>query len=324
MVKAVLLNKACDAQDLKLQDISMPKLVNRQVLVRNTYLGVNYTDIAQRSGAYKIDFPNVIGVEAVGVIEEMAPSVPNNLKVGQRVGYCTIPYGAYTEKRVINYEYLIPIPKEITDQQVVGYMFKALMANILLFKVVVPNTVIPSLLFDAASCTGVIISQIAKIYNIKLSGMVSNKSDVKIAKKNGCVEVFVMNGDVVKEIKETHPKGFLNIMDSVYSKETFSLSTQIIQDQGIYIMYDSLLSRNMKFDWRDIRKSSAYFVSPSFFNVYSDLVLLQTVVQDLFKLVIDGKVQVNILAEYLLNQVGKAHKFIEDKKDVGGSVIIKV
>ncbi len=71
-----------------------------EALIRQTAVGLNYIDVYQRSGGYKLDLPARIGMEGVGVVEAIGEGV-DHVKVGSRVGYVMgpqvpMPKNAYT------------------------------------------------------------------------------------------------------------------------------------------------------------------------------------------------------------------------------------
>ena len=82
-----------------------------QVLLRHTFVGLNFIDINHRSGAYPLkSLPAVIGMEAAGVIESTGPGV-EGFSEGDRVTYCMV-LGSYAERRVISAEHLCRVTVE--------------------------------------------------------------------------------------------------------------------------------------------------------------------------------------------------------------------
>ena len=66
--------------------------------LRQTKVGLNYIDVYQRSGGYKLALPAGIGMEGVGVVDAIGDGV-EDVKVGDRVGYVMGPPGSYAEQR---------------------------------------------------------------------------------------------------------------------------------------------------------------------------------------------------------------------------------
>lgn len=84
-MKAVVVNKSCKANDLKLSDIEMPKIKDNWVLVKVMAFGMNHSEVLFRK--FEIDNPNfkkpiVPGIECVGIIENPSNT---NFKKGDKV-----------------------------------------------------------------------------------------------------------------------------------------------------------------------------------------------------------------------------------------------
>ena len=69
---------------LRVEDIAVAAPGKGQVRLRQTAIGVNFTDIYNRTGLYQQPLPIVLGHEAAGVVEAVGDDVPG-VKVGDRV-----------------------------------------------------------------------------------------------------------------------------------------------------------------------------------------------------------------------------------------------
>ena len=68
-MKAVTFKKFGGPEVLEIQDIEIGKPGQKEVLVKNLSIGLNFIDTYHRSGLYPIPLPSGIGLEACGVIE---------------------------------------------------------------------------------------------------------------------------------------------------------------------------------------------------------------------------------------------------------------
>src|SRR2546422_11108660 len=66
--------------------------------VRHKACGLNFLDVYQRSGLYKIPLPSGMGNEGAGVVEAIGSGVTQG-RVGDRVAYAGGAPGAYSEVR---------------------------------------------------------------------------------------------------------------------------------------------------------------------------------------------------------------------------------
>jgi NADPH:quinone reductase len=82
-VKAVVLEKACTAQELLVREVPLPKVKPGWVLVKIKAFGINRSEIYTRQGhSPSVKLPRIIGIECVG---EIADPSDSSFKNGQRV-----------------------------------------------------------------------------------------------------------------------------------------------------------------------------------------------------------------------------------------------
>src|SRR5688572_4317091 len=111
---------------LELSSVEVPAPGPLEVLVRHTAIGLNYIDTYHRSGLYPLPtLPHGLGVEAAGVVEALGPNV-SGLELGQRVAYATAGPGAYSTRRVVKAEQLVPIPERVSDEVAAAVLLKGM------------------------------------------------------------------------------------------------------------------------------------------------------------------------------------------------------
>src|SRR5690349_2579940 len=96
-MKAIQVNHAGDSTLLKMTEHPMPVCGADEVLVQLKAVGVNFIDIYQRMGSYKVSgYPYTPGKEGSGIVTEVGNSV-KSFKKGDRVAFCTATTGTYAE-----------------------------------------------------------------------------------------------------------------------------------------------------------------------------------------------------------------------------------
>src|SRR5436305_14676290 len=93
---------------LRLEDIPEPKPEAGQAVVKIEAAGVNFIDVYQRTGLYKVPMPFTLGQEAAGSVAAVGPGVTEP-KVGDRVAYTSI-LGAYAEYAVVPADRVVALP----------------------------------------------------------------------------------------------------------------------------------------------------------------------------------------------------------------------
>src|SRR5437588_8625568 len=98
-MKAIRVHTPGGAEALRLEDIPEPKPEAGQALVKIEAAGVNFIDVYQRTGLYKVPLPFTLGQEAAGGVAAVGPGVAEP-KVRERVAYTAV-LGAYAEYAVV-------------------------------------------------------------------------------------------------------------------------------------------------------------------------------------------------------------------------------
>src|SRR5215204_6375761 len=86
VMKAIIVEKVGGPDVLVYADKERPETKAGEALIKVEAIGLNYIDIYHRTGLYTLPLPFTPGMEAAGVVEEIAQDV-TNVAVGDRVAY---------------------------------------------------------------------------------------------------------------------------------------------------------------------------------------------------------------------------------------------
>ncbi|HLK70657.1 MAG TPA: alcohol dehydrogenase catalytic domain-containing protein, partial [Steroidobacteraceae bacterium] len=101
------------ADVLRHESLELPAPGPREVLVRHTAVGVNFSDVYLRTGLYARALPSGVGTEAAGIIEKVGRGV-REFKPGQHVAYYWTEPGAYASARVVPADLLLRLPRGLS------------------------------------------------------------------------------------------------------------------------------------------------------------------------------------------------------------------
>ena len=233
MAKAIILKEYGKSEVLKLEDIKVQKPQENEISIKQTAIGVHFHDVYVRSGLYKtLSLPGIPGLEAAGIVEEVGKKV-TNFKPGDKVGYITKNYGAYTSHRNLDHKIAIKIPKNISAELIATNFSRALTVQMLMEEVtnVKANDII--LITAVTGGVGKIFSQRAKSIGALVIGSVSSKEKALLAKSYGCDYTLIYDQpDFISQIMDiTDGKGVDKVFDSV-GKDTFENSIKSIRACG--------------------------------------------------------------------------------------------
>jgi NADPH:quinone reductase len=75
-VKAVRIHRNGGPEELRLEVVAVGSPGPGEARIRHTAIGVNFIDVHHRTGRYPLpSFPQILGMEAAGVVEEVGPGV---------------------------------------------------------------------------------------------------------------------------------------------------------------------------------------------------------------------------------------------------------
>ncbi len=322
-MKAIIIDKIGGPKVLKVKNIDAPKKFKKHdVLVRQTYAGVNFFDVCYRKGQYSLDkFPNILGLEGVGVIEAVGSGV-KEFAVGERVAYGTGSIGSYQEKRIIEKRHLVVVPDGISDKIAAAVMTKGLMAHSLLFRAYQVGRAKKVLVHSAAGGVGQFLCQWAKHLGVEVIGVVGSKEKINIALENGCRYVINSSvGNFYEEVKKiTKNLGVGAVYDGV-GKDTLENSLKCLWPMGVCMSYGESSGKTEKLDLNHLVKHSLYLTRPTLSIYKANRVELSLAANDIFDLILRGALRPRI-TEYSFTDVAKAHYDLESRKSVG-SIVLK-
>ena len=322
-MKAVKIEKNGGPEVIKIEEITLSKPGNDEVLIEHVAIGLNYIDNYHRSGLYPLKLPTGIGIEASGIIKEVGPNV-SNFSVGDKVAYSAIPLGAYSTHRIYKTKNLVKVPDGIDLTLAATLMTKGLTTFYLLHKTYAVSSGETILFHAAAGGVGQIFCQWAKSLGCKVIGTVGSDEKINLAKKNGCDEVInYSKEDFAKKVMElTDGKGLPVVYDGV-GKSTFEKSLECLKTRGMMVSFGNASGALSPIDvTKMLQPKGLFFVRPSMGQYLSTNEELNEASKVLFEKISSGKVKIEIFKKYKLDDVAQAHIDLESRKITGPAVII--
>ena len=322
-MKAIKIEKNGGPEVIRIEEITLGKPGNDEVLIEHVAIGLNYIDNYHRSGLYPLKLPTGIGLEASGIIKEVGSNV-SNFSVGDKVAYSAIPLGAYSTHRIYKTKNLVKVPDGIDLTLAATLMTKGLTTFYLLHKTYPVSSGETILYHAAAGGVGQIFCQWAKSLGCKVIGTVGSDEKINLAKKNGCDEVInYSKEDFAKKVMElTNGKGLPVVYDGV-GKSTFEKSLECLKTRGMMVSFGNASGALTPLDiTKMLQPKGLFFVRPSMGQYLSTNEELNEASKVLFEKISSGKVKIEIFKKYKLDDVVQAHIDLESRKITGPAVII--
>lgn len=320
---AIAAAKAGGPEVLHEIDLSTPAPKAGEVLVKHNAIGVNFIDTYFRSGLYPwpVDKDLVLGSEAAGAVAALGEGV-TGFAVGDRVAY-TIPNGAYVSERVIEARHLVRLPDAVSDEVAAAAMLKGLTAHYLLhrsFKVEKGQTV---LFHAAAGGVGLIAGQWLAAKGVTAIGTAGGPEKCALAAQHGYAHTIdYKSEDFVERVKEiTGGEGVHAVYDSI-GHDTIAGSMNCLKTFGTLVNFGQSSGPYLDFKLSDLAVGSYTVTRPVLFHFTADRAYLESAAVDLFSLIENGTLKINVNQRYPLAKANQAHIALEGRKTTGSTVLI--
>ena len=304
-----------------LEEIAVPEPKPGEVRVKVAAAGLNFIDVYQRSGQYKMPLPFTPGMEAAGVVDALGAGV-HGVHVGERVAYCMVS-GAYAEYALAPAAKLVPVPDAVGMEQAAALMVQGMTAHYLALSTDPRKPGDTALVHAAAGGAGRLLVQMAKRCGARVLATVGSQEKAVLARSAGADEVILYNEvdfeAVVKEV--TGGKGVEVVYDSV-GKTTFDKSLNCLRPRGYMVLYGQASGAVGLLDPQILNaKGSLFLTRPSLGHYLLTRDELLSRSGDLFDWLAAGELDVRIDQVFPLAQAADAHAYIEGRRTMGKVVL---
>ena len=322
--KAIRMTQFGGPDVLQYTEIDLPDPGPGQVRLRHTAIGLNFIDTYYRTGLYPTELPSGLGSEAAGVVEAIGEGV-SGLTVGSRVVYTgRAPMDAYSERRNIPADMLVPLPEGVSDEQAASALLKGLTAWYLLRRSYRVQAGDPILLHAAAGGVGSLASQWAHHLGATVIGVVSNEAKAKRAKSQGCDHIIMAGKeDIAQRVRElTGGEGVAAVYDGV-GRDTFFASLDALRPHGVMVSFGNASGAVEPFSPMELAKRhSLYLTRPVLFDFVNTRDRLLAAAGELFGLIEQSVLKVHVNQRYPLADAAQAHRDLEARKTTGSTILV--
>ncbi|MFV2198528.1 quinone oxidoreductase family protein [Nocardiopsis sp. LOL_012] len=321
-MRAIVVEEQGGPEVLRLTEAPDPVPGPGQALVEVASRGINFIDVYQRSGAYKVPLPFVPGVEAAGTVTAVGEGV-TGLAPGQRVGWAMAP-GGYAEKAAVDASLLVPLPDGVSDDQAAALLLQGMTAHYLTHSVHPVADGETVLVHAAAGGTGLLLTQLAKERGARVIGTVSTEEKERIAREAGADEVIRYTETPVAEaVRElTGGEGAAAVYDGV-GRDTFEASLASLRPRGVLALFGQSSGPVDPVDPQRLNSAgSVYLARPSLGHFVADRDELLGRAGNLFRLVEAGRLDVRIGGRYPLAEAARAHTDLASRATSGKLLLV--
>lgn len=321
-MKAVVLEKTCTSNDLKVSNVPIPKVKPGWVLVKIKAFGINRAELIMRSvegDASYINLPRIMGIECVGEISDPSDS---DLKKGQRVvalmggmgrsfdggyaEYALLPKkNVFTVETDMSWEELGAVPE--TYFTVYGSLFQCLQIK--------PSDTL--LIRGGTSSAGLVAIQLAKSIGCVVLATTRNKEKLQLLKNQGADYTLIDNGTISEQVHSIYSKGVTKVLEFV-GPATLKDSMKCLAYHGVICSTGILGKKAVLENFDPIKDIPNGIYLSSFFSNYPT----QKNIDDIFNHIKKYKLKPPVAKVFSIEDIGEAHLLMESNEANGKIVVL--
>lgn len=321
-MKAIQIKQTGGPEVMELADLPVPQPKSNEAVIKIQAAGVNFIDVYNREGRYKVPLPFVLGQEGAGVVSAVGSDV-REVAVGDRIAY-TMTLGSYAEYAAVPADRLVKIPDGVSEREAAAAMLQGMTAHYLANDTYPLKKGETALIHAAAGGVGLLLVQMAHHIGARIIATVSTELKAKLAREAGADEIILYTQcDFETETKRlTGGKGVDVVYDSV-GKTTFEKGLNVLRPRGMMALYGGSSGAAPPFDPITLtQKGSLYLTRPSLGHYIMTRQELQRRAEAVFGMIREGKLKLRIEHVYPLAQAAQAHRDLEGRKTTGKLLLI--
>ena len=321
-MKAIQVKQFGGDEVLEFADLPLPQPKPNEALVEIAAAGVNFIDVYNRTGHYKVQLPFVPGQEGAGTVTAVGKDV-TTVKVGDRVAYTGV-LGSYAEYAAVPADRLVKIPQGVSERDAAAAMLQGMTAHYLSHDTFPLKKGQTALVHAAAGGVGLLLVQMAHHIGARAIGTVSTEEKAKLAREAGADDVILYTQtDFEAETKRlTGGKGLDVVYDSV-GKATFDKGFNVLRPRGMMVLFGGSSGPVSAVDPLMLsQKGSLFLTRPSLTHYIITTEELQARAGAVLGMIKQSKLKLRIQHIYPLAQAQQAHRDLEARTTTGKLLLI--
>jgi NADPH:quinone reductase len=323
-VKAIRVERHGGPETLQLVEVPIPEPGPGEIRVKQTAAGVNYIDVYLRTGVYKREAPFLLGREGAGSVDALGAGV-SEFQLGERVAYLDTPHlGGYAQFALVPAAEAVPIPAAVDDRTACAVMLQGLTAHYLVnstYPVAAGETIV---IHAAAGGVGLLLTQLAKIAGATVIATAGGPEKVALVQAAGADAVIdYRTTDFAPEVQRiTNGRGAAAVYDSV-GRDTWERSMAVLAKRGYLVIFGAASGPVPPIDPLRLAAAGSLFLTrPTLGDYKRTRAELLGRMNELFALIMAGKLDVRIGATYPLAEAATAHRDLEARATTGKILLV--
>ena len=316
-MKAVRIHEQGGPEVLRYEEVPAPEPGPGEARVRLVACGVNFVDIYQRSGQYRLALPVTLGQEGAGVVDAIGTDV-TEVKVGDHVAFANV-MGGYAEYVTAPAWRLVLVPVGLDDRLAAAAMLQGMTAHYLTGATYPLRSGEAALVHAGAGGVGQLLVQMGKRRGARVITTVSTDEKAEIARALGADDAIIYTRvDFESEVKRlTAGRGVQVVYDSV-GKDTFEKGLNCLALRGLMVLYGQASGAVPPVDPQVLNaKGSLFLTRPTLHHYTHTREELLSRAGDVLTWIHSGALRLRIDRYFPLSQAADAHRYLQDRQTKG-------
>lgn len=319
---AVRVHEVGGPEVLHFEEVERPLPGRGEALVRVQAAGVNFIDIYQRMGMYKVPLPFTPGQEAAGVVADVGPGV-EEVAPGDRVAWAG-PMGAYAEYAVVPAARLVRVPAAVPPDTAAAVMLQGMTAHYLSHSTYPLGPGDRCLVHAAAGGVGLLLVQMAKRLGAYVIGTAGSEEKAALARDAGADAVILYRQqDFVVETRALTGGAGLDVVYDSVGATTFLGGLDLLAPRGTMVLFGASSGAVPPLDPQLLnQKGSLFLTRPTLGHYILTRAELLQRAGDVLAWLEDGWLRVRIDRALPLADAGAAHEALAGRQTSGKVLLV--
>ena len=321
-MQATVISNTGGPEELVLTEVEDPRPGPEDILVNVEAAGVNFIDIYNRSGFYKLAMPFIPGLEGAGTIVEVGANV-EGFETGNPVGWADVN-GSYAQRISVPSSRAVPLPESVDSRTAAAVLLQGLTAHFLATDTFPLAAGDRCLIHAGAGGVGLLLTQIARMRGAEVLTTVGSEEKAGLSRAAGASHVILYTDSDFKTAVESLVGP--NAIDVVYDgvgAATFVQGLDLIRPRGMMVTFGNASGPPPEISPLILAaKGSIYLTRPTMRHYLADRSELLRRSSDLFQWIGDGELEVRIGAEFPLSDAAEAHRALEGRATTGKVILL--
>jgi len=320
MSTAIRIHATGGPEALRVDDVPDPVPSSGQVVVETGAVGVNFIDTYHRSGMYPLPLPATLGVEAAGVVVDLADGV-TELAIGDRVAW-PWQFGSYATRVAVDADRVVVVPADVDLHIAVAASVQGITAHFLARSIIPLGAGDSALVHAGAGGVGLLLTQLLASQGVRVFTTVGSADKEALSRAAGATEVFGYDEFVDQVHRNTDGAGVKAVFDGV-GRATFERGLDALAVRGAMVLFGAASGKVDPVDPQVLNtKGSLMLTRPSLAHFATEPNELRWRASEVFDAIADGTLDVRIGAEFALTDAASAHRALEGRGTTGKVLLI--